>query len=84
MLNSETNESPIGLTKEAYTVAEAARLTEPPVSPVTIYRRIYSGDLKVLQGFGRILIPRSELQKFFGRVVFYKPRKRARKVAAVQ
>jgi Helix-turn-helix domain len=65
------------LVAEAYTVAQAARLIDPPVAPITIYRRIYSGELKVLEGSGRLRIPRSELEKFFGRVTVYKKRKRS-------
>jgi Helix-turn-helix domain len=64
------------LTKEAYTVAEVARMLEPPVNPVTIYRQIYAGNIKVLQGFGRIIIPRSEIARFFNQIVAYTPRKR--------
>lgn len=67
---SQMREEPLP-DKQAYTVAEAAKLFQPPVSPVTIYRSVYAGNLKVLKGFGRMLIPRSELEKFFGRVVSY-------------
>jgi hypothetical protein len=79
-----SNPATHSLNKEAYSVAEAARLVEPPVNPVTIYRKIYAGELKVLEGFGRIRIPRSELEKFFSRVITYTPRKRTKKVQAVE
>ena len=74
MLDSASSVTQDRLTKEAYTVTETARLFEPPVNPVTIYRQIYAGNIKVLEGFGRIRIPRSELQrldpKFAGRAVY--------------
>jgi hypothetical protein len=75
MLESDNSVIHNRLTKEAYTVAEVARLLEPPVNPVTIYRQVYAGNIKVLEGFGRIRIPRSELQRFFTEVVTYRPKK---------
>jgi helix-turn-helix protein len=76
MLNLERSDTPNRLTKEAYTVSEVAKLLEPPVNPITIYRQIYAGNIKVLDGFGRIRIPRSELERFFNRVSVYTPKKR--------
>ena len=58
MLESEKTDTPNRLSKEAYTVAEVAKLLEPPVNPITIYRQIYAGNIKVLNGFGRMRIPR--------------------------
>jgi excisionase family DNA binding protein len=63
--------------RRAYTIAEAAELLG--VHKVSVYRRIYSGEIKVLAGFGRLMIPDSELQKFLGDVKVYVPRKQARK-----
>jgi hypothetical protein len=37
------------------------------------YRRIYSGDVKVITGAGRLLIPRSEIDRFFARAAEYNP-----------
>ncbi len=78
MLESEKTDTPNRLSKEAYTVAEVAKLLEPPVNPITIYRQIYAGNIKVLNGFGRMRIPRSELERFFNRVSIYTPKKRKR------
>src|SRR6266550_8778104 len=37
------------------------------------YRRIYRGDVKVIAGAGRLLIPRSEIDRFFARAAAYNP-----------
>jgi excisionase family DNA binding protein len=67
-----------GLAKRrAYTIAEAAALLG--VHKVSVYRRIYSGEIKVLSGFGRLMIPETELERFLGNVKVYVPRKQARK-----
>jgi helix-turn-helix protein len=78
MLSSERNDAQSRLTKEAYTVAEFAKLLQPPVNPITIYRQVYAGNIKVLDGFGRIRIPRSEIERFFSRVSVYTPKKCSR------
>jgi helix-turn-helix protein len=57
----------------ALTVQEARRYFKPPPSDQTIYRLIWSGKLKVLDQPGVLRIPLSELRKFFGKVVVYKP-----------
>jgi excisionase family DNA binding protein len=75
-----TSSAPIGLTKQAFSVKEAAGLFEPKVSKVTIYRLIWAGKIKVLDGLGMIRIPRSELERFFNKAVVYTPRKTNRKV----
>jgi excisionase family DNA binding protein len=68
--------------RRSYTVAEAASILG--VHKVSIYRRLYSGQIKVLSGFGRLMIPESELSKFLGRVETYTPRRRKRKTAQVE
>jgi hypothetical protein len=78
MFDSANSVTQDRLTKEAYSVTETARLIEPPVHPITIYRQIYAGKIKVLEGFGRIRIPRSELERFFSKVVTYTPKKRSK------
>jgi excisionase family DNA binding protein len=62
--------------RRAYTISEAAELLG--VHKVSVYRRIYSGEIKVLSGFGRLMIPETELQKFLGDVKVYVPRRRRR------
>src|SRR5439155_16280978 len=37
------------------------------------YRRIYHGDVKVISTAGRILIPRSEVDRFLARTAEYNP-----------
>jgi excisionase family DNA binding protein len=66
--------------RRAYSIAEAAKLLG--VHKVSVYRRIYSGEIKVLSGLGRLTIPSAELDKFLGRVEVYRPRKRKRLDAA--
>jgi excisionase family DNA binding protein len=60
--------------RRAYSIVEAAKLLG--VHKVSVYRRIYSGEIKVLSGLGRLTIPSTELDKFLGRVEVYTPRKR--------
>ena len=60
--------------QETLSIAEAAALLG--VSGTSVYRMVYAQKLKVLSGFGRLRIPRSELDKFLGRVTIYAPRKR--------
>jgi hypothetical protein len=66
---------------EIFTPAEAAKLFDPPVHPTTVYRLVYAGKLRVLD-HPRILIPRSEIEKFTSRLVDYVPRKLRRKEVA--
>src|SRR5262252_88466 len=37
------------------------------------YRRLYSGDVKAISDAGRLLIPRSELDRFLARAAEYNP-----------
>jgi excisionase family DNA binding protein len=60
--------------RRAYTIAEAAELLG--VHKVSVYRRIYEGKIKILSGFGRLMIPEVELEKFLGKVETYTPHKR--------
>ena len=60
--------------RQAYTIAQAAELLG--VHKVSVYRRIYSGEIKVLKGFGRLTIPASELDRFLNAVEEYAPRHR--------
>ena len=59
--------------RKAYTVEEAARLLG--CHKVSVYRRIYSGEIKILKGFGRLMIPASEMDRFVGEVTEYTPRR---------
>ena len=60
--------------RRAYTIAQAAELLG--VHKVSVYRRIYEGKLKVLSGFGRLMIPDAELERFPNKVEIYTPHKR--------
>ena len=51
-------------------------------SPTWGYRRIYCGDVKVISDAGRILIPRSEVEKFFSRAVEYNPQGKSKSAPA--
>jgi hypothetical protein len=42
------------------------------------YRRIYRGDIKVVAGAGRLLIPRSEVDRFLARAAEYNPQRKAK------
>ena len=46
------------------------------VSYHTLYRAACRGDLKIIKGFGRIMVPESELPRFVGNVTEYLPTKR--------
>jgi excisionase family DNA binding protein len=76
-MRTESNSENGLANRRAYTIAEAASLLG--CHKVSIYRRIYSGEIKVLAGFGRLMIPATELEKFLGNVKVYVPRKQARK-----
>jgi excisionase family DNA binding protein len=62
--------------RRAYTIAEAADLLG--VHKVSVYRRVYSGEIKVLSGFGRLTIPAAELEQFLRKVTTYTPKRRPR------
>ena len=55
-------------------IAEAAALLG--ISATSVYRMVYAQKLKVLSGFGRLRILRSEIDKLLGEVTIYNPRKR--------
>lgn len=59
--------------RRAYTIAQAAELLG--VHKVSVYRRLYSGELKVLKGFGQLMIPAAELNRFLNDVTAYTPRR---------
>jgi excisionase family DNA binding protein len=59
--------------RRAYTIAQAAELLG--VHKVSVYRRLYSGELKVLKGFGQLMIPATELDRFLDDVTKYTPRR---------
>jgi hypothetical protein len=42
------------------------------------YRRIYRGDIKVIAGAGRLLIPRCEVDRFLARAAEYNPQRKAK------
>ncbi|HWY91809.1 MAG TPA: helix-turn-helix domain-containing protein [Chthoniobacterales bacterium] len=73
MKNTSTTENGLA-TRRAFTIAQAAELLG--VHKVSVYRRIYSGEIKVLKGFGRLTIPASELDRFLSQVEEYAPRHR--------
>ena len=65
---------------ETFSVAESAR--KLGVSDTMVYRLIGNGQIKVIKGFGRIRVPRTELDKLVQDVGVYTPRKRAKKEVA--
>lgn len=67
-------ETPIPPEQETFSVAEAARLLN--VSPTTVYRLIYIGQLKILRSFGGIRISKQQLDRLLSQTVTYTPRKR--------
>jgi hypothetical protein len=42
-------------------------------SPTWAYRRVYSGEFRVISSAGRILIPRSEIERYLGGAEKYNP-----------
>jgi excisionase family DNA binding protein len=62
---------------ETLSVAESAR--KLGVSDTLVYRLIGNGQIKVIKGFGRIRVPRTELDKLVQNVGVYTPRKRGNK-----
>jgi hypothetical protein len=48
------------------------------VSYSTLYRAACRGDLKIIKGFGRMMVSESELPRFVANVTKYSPRKRKR------
>ncbi len=48
------------------------------VSYLTLYRAACRGDLKIIKGFGRMMVSESELSRFVASMTEYLPRKRKR------
>jgi hypothetical protein len=48
------------------------------VSYITLYRAACRGDLKIIKGFGRMMVSESELSRFVANMTEYLPRKRRR------
>jgi len=48
------------------------------VSYITLYRAACRGDLKIIKGFGRMMVSESELSRFVANMTEYLPRKRKR------
>jgi len=63
--------------RRAFTLDEAAAICG--VSYHTLYRAICRGNLRVLTGFGRMMVSDKELDRFLGKTAEYKPRKRRNK-----
>ena len=72
---TQTQKEPVE--RRAFSIAEVAELYG--VDPSTIYRRIYSGELPVLKGFGMLMVPEEQLKKFNTRVKRYIPKKKTNK-----
>jgi hypothetical protein len=47
-------------------------------SPTFAYRQIYAGRIRPISNAGRLLIPRSEIDRFLGRAAEYNPKNKAR------
>jgi hypothetical protein len=63
--------------RRAFTLDEAAAICG--VSYHTLYRAICRGNLRVLRGFGRMMVSDKELDRFLGKTADYKPRKRRKR-----
>lgn len=59
--------------RRAYTIEEVAQLMG--CNKVTVYRKLYRGELKVLKGFGRLMVPAGELDRYLNQTVEYTPRR---------
>jgi len=69
------------IARRSYKVSEVAQMIGR--NPVTVYRLLYSGGLKVLPTPGRLSIPASEVERLLGaEPVRYSPIKRNRKAKA--
>jgi hypothetical protein len=42
-------------------------------SPTWAYRKVYSGDFRVISSEGRMLIPRSEIERYLANATAYNP-----------
>jgi excisionase family DNA binding protein len=73
MMKNSAKQSDELANQRAYTIAQAAELLG--VHKVSVYRRLYSGELKVLKGFGQLMIPATELDRFLNDVTEYTPRR---------
>jgi len=62
--------------QEAFTFPQAAQIFGR--HPAWIYRRVYSGRLKVLRDGGRIMISRAEIDRMLGRQIVHVARARRR------
>jgi hypothetical protein len=47
-------------------------------SPTWAYRKVYSGEFRVISSNGRILIPRSEIEHFLAGAATYNPEPKAK------
>jgi hypothetical protein len=68
--------------RRAFTLSEAAALCG--VCYQTLYRAAVRGDLKVLTGFGRMMVSDQELNRFLGRAEVYRPTKRRKTATKVE
>jgi hypothetical protein len=57
--------------RRAFTLSEAAALCG--VCYQTLYRAAVRGDLKILSGFGRMMVSDHELDRFLNRSEVYRP-----------
>jgi hypothetical protein len=60
--------------RRAFTLSEAAALCG--VCYQTLYRAAVRGDLKVLTGFGRMMVSAQELDRFLSKAQVYRPNRR--------
>jgi hypothetical protein len=66
--------------RAAYSPSEFAALLGK--SPTFAYRLLYSGKVRAVTGFGRTLIPATELDRLLGSAQRYNPRKDEAEVEA--
>ena len=65
------------LNREGYSPAEFARSLGK--HPTYIYRLLYAGKLKAVTQFGRLLIPRSEIDRMMATATTYNPKPKKRR-----
>lgn len=68
------------LSREGYSPAEFARSLGK--HPTWTYRNLYAGKLKAVTQFGRLLIPRSEMERLMATAAPYEPKPKPKKKKA--
>lgn len=78
MLNTEITGPPAEKQQEAFTIEQGAKIFFGR-HPSWLYRRIYLGEVKVLNTGGRLMVSRKEIDRLLSRESVYCPRRRKSK-----